>query len=868
MNTNLKSQISNLKHESTEKSSRSRPRVRQSARGRASEQAFFRGVKHGSSNLQPFDYAQDRLSTSNFQPLAIALILAAFFALGTTYSIITPLFEAPDELQHYARTKRLAEAIGLIQLDPAVSQFAHQERYQQPLYHLVGALATFWDDAGDMSKLLWFNPHADIGVAKEDGNVNLLVHTSAESFPYRGTSLGVHALRLLSVLMGAGTVLMTYLIALQISPQRQHLALGAAAINAFIPQFLFISGAVNNDNLVTILSSLVLWLLIPLVETPISIRRSILIGVIIGLATLTKVNSLGLLPLVVLVIAISSHRQHSTVGRRPPDRALFHLGRRPSANESCRQRSTVGRWSPDRALFRFRRRPSANESCRQHTVKFFVSRVALLLAIVALVSGWKFVRNWQLYGDPTALQMFLNTLAPRHPQPTLHQFMAEWGDYAQSLWGLFGLGNVPLGSPASRILDILALLGALGALIFLVITWRRRQASDRAWIKVLILLAWLVILFGSLMTWVIRIATSIGRFLFPAISSISILLFLGLSQFVPRRHTKALVCLIGGLMFVIAAITPFRYIAPAYAKPSLLSAEEIEAIPNRLDISFGGTMKLLGYSIPISNTQYPVSSALMPGDSFTITLYWQSLAEMNQNYSTFVHLLDETELIVAQRDMYPGQGLYPTSLWSVGDTIANRYVLRLPETAFAPNQAQLEVGLYNFATGERLLAYGPNGEPLGDNARFHEINIGPRAGAEAPNPVNFNFGNRIALIGYDMDRRSASPGETIHLTLYWRTLTEMEEDYVVFAHLLRKEDQIWARADGEPLDGAVPTSAWRLGQTFEDRYGLTIGPDAPAGAYEIEVGLYLPQAGKRLAILSPDGRLLGDRILLSKVRIH
>ncbi|MBC8263389.1 MAG: glycosyltransferase family 39 protein, partial [Anaerolineales bacterium] len=245
------------------------------------------------------------------QHCGIVLILAAFFALGITYSVITPLFEAPDELQHYARIKRLAEAMGLIQLDPIVSQLAHQQRYQQPLYHLVGALATFWDDAGDMPQLLWFNPHADIGVAKADGNVNLLIHTSEERFPYRGTSLGVHALRFLSVLMGTGTVLITYLIALEIFPQRQYLALGAAAVNAFIPQFLFISGAVNNDNLVTILSSIILWLLIPLMERPISAKRSVLLGIIIGLATLTKVNSLGLLPLAVLVVAVSSYRQRS-----------------------------------------------------------------------------------------------------------------------------------------------------------------------------------------------------------------------------------------------------------------------------------------------------------------------------------------------------------------------------------------------------------------------------------------------------------------------------------------------------------------------------------------------------------------------------
>jgi hypothetical protein len=241
---------------------------------------------------------------------------------------------------------------------------------------------------------------------------------------------------------------------------------------------------------------------------------------------------------------------------------------------------------------------------------------------------------------------------------------------------------------------------------------------------------------------------------------------------------------------------------------------------------------------------------------------------MNQDYSTFVHLLDETELIIAQRDMYPGQGLYPTSLWSAGDAIANRYVLTLPEAAFAPNQVQLEVGLYNFATGERLLAYGPTGELLGDNVRFGEIKIMLRNKTGIPNPVHFNFEDRISLIGYDMDRRTASPGETIHLTLYWQALAKMQEDYVVFVHLLLREDQIWARVDSPPLDGFAPTSTWQPGWIIEDRYELTTGLDIPPGAYQIEVGLYLPQAGKRLGILGPDGRLVGDRVLLSKVRVE
>jgi hypothetical protein len=446
-----------------------------------------------------------------------------------------------------------------------------------------------------------------------------------------------------------------------------------------------------------------------------------------------------------------------------------------------------------------------------------------------------------------------------------------------SYWGLFGGVNVPMDAWVYRALNLLAILAALGIIIFLIRKLIRDRLRPEAWVKVVILLVWPAVVFASLIRWALQTWSSQGRLVFSAISALSILLFLGLGQFVPRRYTKTLACLVSGLMLVIAAIAPFRYIAPAYAKPHLLSSQEIEAIPNRLDISFGGAMKLLGYDLPIPNTQYPPPfippagggdrGGVKPGDSLTITLYWQSQAEMDQDYSVFVHLLDENELIVAQRDMYPGQGLYPTSLWSVGEAISNRYVLRLPETAFAPNQAQLEVGLYNFNTGERLLAYGPSGEFSGDNIRFEEINIVPRAKAEVPNPVHFNFGNRIALIGYDMDRRTASPGETIHLALYWEALAKMEENYTVFTHVLGEENRIWAQKDNWPKNGGAPTSTWEPGQMIVDEYELTIHADTPPDVYDVEIGLYLAETGDRLRIVGEGGRLLDDRVLLSKVRV-
>jgi hypothetical protein len=68
------------------------------------------------------------------------------------------------------------------------------------------------------------------------------------AWPWRGTVLAVRLIRLLSVLLGAGTVYFTYRLALELMPEQTGLALAAAGFAAFTPMFLFISASVNNDN--------------------------------------------------------------------------------------------------------------------------------------------------------------------------------------------------------------------------------------------------------------------------------------------------------------------------------------------------------------------------------------------------------------------------------------------------------------------------------------------------------------------------------------------------------------------------------------------------------------------------------------------
>ena len=215
--------------------------------------------------------------------------------------------------------------------------------------------------------------------------------------------------------------------------------------------------------------------------------------------------------------------------------------------------------------------------------------------------------------------------------------------------------------------------------------------------------------------------------------------------------------------------------------------------------------------------------------------------------------------MVAQRDTYPGLGRYPTAAWEPGVVFADTIRLHIPETAYVPDEGYLQAGLY-LPGGPRLTT--PDGR---DALRLETVEVQAPEG-KVPNPLDVNFGDQAALVGYTLDRRIARPGETIYLTLYWQALAPMEEDYMVFAHVLGVENQVWANSDGAPAEGAAPTSRWQPGETIEDVRELTLGETTPPDFYDIEVGMHVHQ-GDRLPVIAEDGHWLGQQILLSKIQV-
>src|SRR5574341_466453 len=239
------------------------------------------------------------------------VMVAGFMLLAVVYSIVTPIFEAGDEIWHYPFVQHLATGHSLPIQDPGMKTLWAQEGGQPPLYYALAALATFWIDTRDLPDRLWYNPHAKIGIPLLFGNKNLIVHTAAEEFPWHNTALAVHLIRFLSLLLSAATIVFTYFLALEIRSGDKMLAAACAALVAFNPMFIFISASVNNDNLAVMLASLALLLLARLITRGATIRRFVVLGIVLGLAALSKVSDAGLIALAALAFLYLLRRERS-----------------------------------------------------------------------------------------------------------------------------------------------------------------------------------------------------------------------------------------------------------------------------------------------------------------------------------------------------------------------------------------------------------------------------------------------------------------------------------------------------------------------------------------------------------------------------
>lgn len=247
---------------------------------------------------------------------AAAIALIGFVA-AASWSLITPLLNAPDELEHMAYAQAIAEQgrapdhqaserrpySSEAQVAYEGAQIAGQYRQRDGRPPWLAADEGRWAKREAAQR-----PRADDGGGWTTVADYTPLYYAALAPPYlvfNGASpwARMTVMRLASAVMGGLAAAFAFLLVAELLPRPRWPAVAAGLLVAFQPMFSFMSGMINNDAGVNALAALALWLVARGLRRGPSTRLAAAIGATAVAMAVVKGNGLFLLPAVALGVA-------------------------------------------------------------------------------------------------------------------------------------------------------------------------------------------------------------------------------------------------------------------------------------------------------------------------------------------------------------------------------------------------------------------------------------------------------------------------------------------------------------------------------------------------------------------------------------
>lgn len=510
--------------------------------------------------------ASDATSRTRDSTLLV-VILALFMALSLVYNIALPIFEAPDEASHFRYTHFLATERRL----PDLKRDLPSHEVTQPLlYYVLTAIVISPFDQSNLESLIrlnpdWFEPALNPGYTGVRGQH---LHTDAENFPYQGAVWAVRAGRLFSSVLGAVTLVLIYFIAkcvfgenddAKIAAQssavhrqttifqlKTPISLMAVAIVAFNPKFIHVSSIVSNDIAITLAATLTCWWLVKISSAGRVQKGSdfLALGAMVGIATLCKLQGLGLFVPALAAIWLVHPRQ-----------------------------------------------------------QLVLRIVTLVIGFVLIAGGW-FLFNSINYGNPLAWSQIqqANASLLRIPPLSINQIIDTLPLWFTSYWG-----NLGIELHYDGWLNVVFFAALALAVIGCVIAFLHRLplVVNRAGFA--LLLIWEAVILGMFVWWLRSyVGTENSRLIMPGIATIALLVAMGWVTLLPKRWLPA-IALVPASMLTLSIAVPFATFRPAYAMPDALSQTQLTqrfALPQSESYpTFGGTVKLLHATVAQKRVQ-------------------------------------------------------------------------------------------------------------------------------------------------------------------------------------------------------------------------------------------------------------------------
>lgn len=248
---------------------------------------------------------------------------------------------------------------------------------------------------------------------------------------------------------------------------------------------------------------------------------------------------------------------------------------------------------------------------------------------------------------------------------------------------------------------------------------------------------------------------------------------------------------------------------------------------------------------------------LPPGEPLSVEFTWSRLRP-GPDRTLRLRWTDPSGAEIESTQIEPYAGEYPTSQWSIGQSLVSRVIIPAPA---APGVYTLRIGWLS-ADGRELPARCTWLAPTSRDCPVGVLRVEGEARA-----AGINFDNQVLLLDAQIGQTQLHPGETLPVHIQWQGLRQWNADYTVFVHLIGPDGKLHGQVDQWPLDGTLPTRDWQPGRVIDDRYRVILDSDAPAGTYQVEAGWYLLATLRRLPIVDAQGRPVDDHVIIGTVNV-
>jgi hypothetical protein len=244
---------------------------------------------------------------------------------------------------------------------------------------------------------------------------------------------------------------------------------------------------------------------------------------------------------------------------------------------------------------------------------------------------------------------------------------------------------------------------------------------------------------------------------------------------------------------------------------------------------FGGDTKLEGRAtLHAYDLSAPMLSA---GQSLSVTLYFRNEGQLASD-RFYVRLVDDDGYVWSDSSVQP-RPAFEEAFWTRKAVVEGEASLSLPPGMIP--------GLYHLRMGYEQAVDGASIGQFHLPAEHDTLNVTLPTRFPPPGPDETLYqviGDELGISDYQLTPGPSWSQGSVWLTIYWRALRDVRRDYVLLVRLLTVEGGEAAYWLGRPARSALSTDEWRAGQLVQDPWLLSLPPDLRSDTYRLELAVF------------------------------